>query len=149
MKFLKSFKYAIEGFLHCVKSERNFRVHLVATVVVILLAVYFDLSVYEILTLTIAIALVLICEMLNTAIERTIDAIRELDERDNRPNGHLGNFPVADLATDSLDGLQQNYIDQLRKIGKDVAAGAVFVSSIFAMIVGVVIFLPKILEVLR
>ena len=125
MKFIRSFKYAIEGFLHCVKYERNFRVHLIVTTFVIVLAAILELSIYEILTLSVTIALVLICEMINTAIERTIDAIRELDEREN-PD-----------------------IDKLRKIGKDVAAGAVFISSIFAVIVGIVIFLPKILEVLR
>jgi len=100
-------------------------VHLIVTTFVIVLAAILELSIYEILTLSVTIALVLICEMINTAIERTIDAIRELDEREN-PD-----------------------IDKLRKIGKDVAAGAVFISSIFAVIVGIVIFLPKILEVLR
>ena len=145
MKFLKSFKYAIEGFLHCVKRERNFRVHLVATVAVVALAVYFDLATYEILALAFAIALVLICEMINTAIERTIDAIRECEKISEKTgskglNEGSGNIPVAGSA---------DSIDLLRKNAKDVAAGAVFISSIFAVIVGVVIFLPHILEVIQ
>jgi len=125
MKFIKSFKYAIAGFLHCIRRERNFRLHLIAAVLVIALAIYFNLSIYEFLMIITAIAIVLICEMINTAIERTIDAIRELDDRENPE------------------------IDKLRKIGKDVAAGAVFISSIFAVVIGIIIFLPHILEVLR
>ena len=126
MKFLKSFKYAIEGFLHCVRRERNFRIHLLATALVITLAAIFELQTFEIIALIFAIALVLVCEMFNTAIERAIDAIKECSKENE---------------TDKLD--------RLRKISKDVAAGAVFVSAIFAAVVGVVIFLPKILEVLQ
>jgi len=125
MKFLRSFKYAIEGFLHCVKSERNFRAHLIATIVVISLAAMLELSAFEIVALAFAIALVLICEMINTAIERTIDAVKECCEND----------------TPHLDGL--------RKTAKDVAAGAVFISAIFATIVGGVILIPAFISTIR
>lgn len=37
---------------------------------------------------------------------------------------------------------------ELAKIAKDVAAGAVFIMSMFSVIIGIIIFLPKILEIL-
>ena len=125
MKIIRSFKYAIQGFLHCVRRERNFRFHLLAIVALAILAVVFELESYEIFALIFATAFVLVTEMINTAIERTVDAIRECSREND---------------TVKIDGL--------RKIAKDVAAGAVFVSAIFAAIVGVVVFLPRILEVL-
>ena len=38
---------------------------------------------------------------------------------------------------------------ELAKIAKDVSAGAVFVMSIFSVVIGVIIFLPKIIELIR
>jgi len=145
MKLLRSFKYAASGFLYCVKHERNFRIHLVAIAAIITLAIIFELAVWEIAALILAIALVLLAEMVNTAIERTVDAIKKLDERTNDslnrqcPNGHSGNFPPAGSA-DSLD--------LLRKVSKDIAAGAVLVSAIFAAIIGIIIFGARIYEVI-
>lgn len=37
---------------------------------------------------------------------------------------------------------------ELAKISKDVAAGAVFVMSIFSIVIGIIIFLPKIIDLL-
>ena len=37
---------------------------------------------------------------------------------------------------------------ELAKIAKDVAAGAVFVMSMFSVVIGIIIFLPKIIEIL-
>lgn len=37
---------------------------------------------------------------------------------------------------------------ELAKIAKDTAAGAVFIMSMFSVIIGILIFLPKILEIL-
>ena len=125
MKLINSFKYAVAGFLHCVKHERNFRIHLIAAALVILLAVSFELAAFEVITLVFAIALVLICEMINTAIERAIDAINE-----------CGN----------VSGAESDKLDELRKIAKDIAAGAVFVSAIFAAIIGFIIFADRIYD---
>lgn len=36
---------------------------------------------------------------------------------------------------------------ELAKIAKDIAAGAVFVMSIFSVIIGILIFMPKIIEI--
>ena len=125
MKVIRSFKYAAQGFAHCVRRERNFRFHLFATTALIAFGIVFDIERYEVFALIFAVSFVLVSEMVNTAIERTVDALREHTQDDDTPK---------------LDGL--------RKIAKDVAAGAVFVSAIFAAVVGLMIFLPRILEVL-
>ena len=109
MKLINSFKYAIAGFWYCVRHERNFRIHLIAAVAVIAAAVWFELYAYEIIAIVFAIALVLIAEMVNTAVERVVD----------------------NLTT------KQN---ENAKIAKDVAAGAVLVSAVFAAAVGIIIF---------
>ena len=47
-----------------------------------------------------------------------------------------------------VDLVTKEYHD-LAKAAKDIAAGAVFIMSIFSVIIGIVIFLPKIIEVIR
>ena len=38
--------------------------------------------------------------------------------------------------------------DELAKYAKDVAAGAVLVMSLFSIVIGIIIFLPKVIELL-
>lgn len=81
---------------------------------VLFAAVYYQLSIDNIVHLVMMIALVVVTEMFNTAIEFLADAVT----------------------------VQQNpYI----KVAKDVSAGAVLLSAIFAALVGIFIFLPVIL----
>ena len=71
--FRKSFTYAIRGFVQCVRTERNMRVHIVAAVVVILFSLIFELSKIEFGLLCITIGLIIVCEMINTAIETLVN----------------------------------------------------------------------------
>lgn len=71
---MDSFNYAIEGIIYAVRTQRNMRIHLVATLVVLSLCFFYDLSRLELLILTITITMVLLGEMINTAIEFAIDA---------------------------------------------------------------------------
>ncbi|ABK61886.1 diacylglycerol kinase [Clostridium novyi NT] len=73
-KVMDSFNYAIEGIIYAVRTQRNMRIHLVATLVVLSLCFFYDLSRLELLILTITITMVLVGEMINTAIEFAIDA---------------------------------------------------------------------------
>lgn len=73
-KVIDSFNYAIEGIVYAVRTQRNMRIHLVATLVVLSLCFFYDLSRVELLILTITITMVLVGEMINTAIEFAIDA---------------------------------------------------------------------------
>ena len=70
---LDSFNYAFDGVVYAFKTQRNMRFHFLATGIVLLLSLIFKLEKWEILILFLAIAFVIIAEMINTAIEATVD----------------------------------------------------------------------------
>lgn len=70
-----SFKHAFDGFIYAIRTQPNFRFHLLATIVVILLGLHFSLSPLEWLILVFTINTVLIAEMVNTSIEAMVDLI--------------------------------------------------------------------------
>lgn len=74
-KFLRSFTYAAAGVVHCIKMERNFRVHLLALVLVVIAGILTKISLVEWLIILIFIAGVLALELVNTAIERVVDLV--------------------------------------------------------------------------
>lgn len=74
-KLKDSFNYAIEGILYAVRTQRNMRIHMIAALLVLTACFFYDLSKVELLIITITITLVLVAEMINTAIESTLDAI--------------------------------------------------------------------------
>lgn len=112
MKIIKSFFYAFEGLKYCILTQRNFRFHIVAAATVLMLSGFYSFSRLEILSLAATIMFVLICEMINTAIEAAVDM-------------HGGEY------------------NTYAKTAKDVAAGAVLLSAIFAVAVAAVLFLNK------
>jgi diacylglycerol kinase (ATP) len=71
---LESFNFAIEGVIHVLRTQRNMRIHFAVAVAVIVVSVAVGVSKMELIVLLISIAFVLIAEMINTAIEGTIDA---------------------------------------------------------------------------
>ena len=73
MKLLKSFFYAFRGIWHCVRLERNFRIHITAAVTVIVFSVLYGLPLTAYPPVIIVIALVMASEAVNTAVERTVD----------------------------------------------------------------------------
>jgi diacylglycerol kinase (ATP) len=70
---LQSFNYAFEGLIHVLRRERNMRIHFAIATGVLVLAFLSDINRFELIALMIAIAFVLIAEMVNTAVEATID----------------------------------------------------------------------------
>ena len=68
---------AIEGVIYSVKTQRHMRYHLVAALGVLLVSLVVNITRTEFILLSLAIILVLITEMLNTAIEVAIDMISE------------------------------------------------------------------------
>lgn len=74
---IESFNYAVSGIIYTLKTERNMRVHFIIAALVILLSLFFDFSRSELLLLFFTITLVLMAEMINTAIERTVDLITD------------------------------------------------------------------------
>jgi diacylglycerol kinase (ATP) len=70
---LESFNYAFEGVIHVLRTQRNLRVHFLIAAAVLIAAVAVGVTRFELIALLLAIAFVLITEMINTAIEHTID----------------------------------------------------------------------------
>lgn len=72
-KLLESFNYAIDGVLETVRTQRNMKIHLFATLCILLACFFFDISKSEFLILAITITLVITAELINTAIEAAVD----------------------------------------------------------------------------
>jgi len=70
---IDSFNYAFEGIIHVLRTQRNFRLHFLAAILVFAAAIALGVSRLQLIALVLAIAFVLIAEMLNTAIEGVID----------------------------------------------------------------------------
>jgi diacylglycerol kinase (ATP) len=70
---LESFNYAFEGVIHVLRTQRNLRIHFVIAAAVLAAAVVVGVTRFELIALLLAIAFVLIAEMINTAVEHTID----------------------------------------------------------------------------
>lgn len=109
---LNSFKYALDGIVHSLKTQPHMRFHFTMTAIVLIAGILCRLSRVELLVLCFSITLVISAEMLNTAVEAAVD-----------------------LTTTSFH--------PLAKYAKDIAAGAVLVTTINALIVGILLFLDK------
>jgi diacylglycerol kinase (ATP) len=70
---LDSFNYAFEGIIHVLRTQRNLRIHFAIAIAVIAAAAAFDVGRLELIALLLSIAFVLVCEMVNSAIEGAID----------------------------------------------------------------------------
>jgi len=70
---LESFNYAFEGIIHVLRTQRNMRIHFLLAVAVLVAALTLGVEKLELVALLLAIAFVLIAEMLNTAIEGAVD----------------------------------------------------------------------------
>jgi diacylglycerol kinase (ATP) len=72
-RLLDSFNYAFEGIIHVLRTQRNLRIHFVIAIAVIAAAAALGVQRLELIALLLAIAFVLVAEMVNTAIEGAID----------------------------------------------------------------------------
>ncbi|KKR91356.1 MAG: diacylglycerol kinase [Parcubacteria group bacterium GW2011_GWC2_42_12] len=75
-RLFKSFSYAFKGLIKTFREEQNLRVQLSASLIIVILGIYFRISRGEWGLLTLAIALVLIVEVTNSAVERITDVLR-------------------------------------------------------------------------
>ncbi|MCB0802248.1 MAG: diacylglycerol kinase family protein, partial [Flavobacteriales bacterium] len=74
-KRLKSFSHAINGLVILIKVEPNARIHLLAAIVVILLAYILKISINEWALIVISIGFVFCAELVNTSIENLSDLV--------------------------------------------------------------------------
>lgn len=72
---IESFNNAINGIIHTIKKERNMKIHISAAVIVMLLSLFYDLTRTEFLIICLTVAVVIICELFNTAIEIFVDTL--------------------------------------------------------------------------
>jgi diacylglycerol kinase (ATP) len=75
--WVHSANLAIEGIIYSVKTQRHMRYHLVAALSALVLSLILGISRTDFILLSMAIILVLVTEMLNTAIEVTVDMISD------------------------------------------------------------------------
>ncbi len=111
--FNNTFKNARKGFRLVLKSELNIRIHIAIATFVIFLALYLKFSALEFCILLFVIGLVIVAEMLNTAIEFTLDSI------------------------------YHNKYSRMVGMAKDISAGAVMFASLISILVGVILFGSK------
>ena len=71
--FFRSFNYAFQGLVHVFRHQRNMRIHFALAVAVLVGSLFFRLTRMELAAVCIAIALVFIAELLNTALEAAVD----------------------------------------------------------------------------
>jgi len=70
---LESFNFAFDGIIHVLRTQRNMRIHFLVAALVLVAALASGVEKLELIVLMLAIAFVLIAEMVNTAIEAAID----------------------------------------------------------------------------
>lgn len=114
-RYSLSFKHAIDGIVYAMEVEHNMLIIMLATVVTLSLGYFLEISSIEAIIIIICIALVMASEMINTAIEATVDLVT-LKEND------------------------------LAKIAKDTASSATLILSFMSLIIGLIIFVPRIIE---
>ena len=113
-KFLNSFTYPVKGLKYAYRNEQNLAVDVGIGILVLIFGFIFRLTPGEWAVLVITIGLVIGMELVNTAIEATVDLVTE------------EYHPIA-------------------KVAKDTSAAAVFIIAIAAAVVGLIIFLPKVI----
>jgi diacylglycerol kinase (ATP) len=107
---IDSFRFALNGILLSFRTQRHLRIHFGVAVLALIAGFVWRLSRVELLILVIAISMVLLAELFNTALETVVDLVT------------MDYHPLA-------------------KVAKDVAAGAVLVTTINAAMIGAVLFL--------
>lgn len=115
--FKGSVKNCLDGISYVTKNEKNFKREIVLAIIALILSYILKIDKIEFIIVLTMICLVLTTEIINTAIERTVDLVTK-------------------------------EYHELARIAKDVSAGSVLVTSIFSLIIGIIIFIPKIITLL-
>lgn len=113
--FAGTVKNSFKGIRLALKSERNIRIHFSIALIAIASGIILQFSPAEFCILLIAIALVIISEMVNSAIEFSLDAIFH------------------------------NRYSKLVGMAKDIAAGAVMIATFISIAIGILLFGSRLL----
>ena len=110
--------HAVDGIVRLFREERNFRFDLFIAVIVVCIGFFLEIEINDWLWLFSAFAVVIGAEVMNSIIENVVDLI-------------VG-----------------PHYNSLAKRAKDIAAGGVLLSAGFAIVVGALIFVPRVIEIL-
>ncbi len=72
---VKAIRYALTGWRHVIRTQRNAWIHTLASILVISLGVWLHLSLNEFAILILTIAIVWVAEFFNTAVETLTDMV--------------------------------------------------------------------------
>jgi diacylglycerol kinase len=72
-KFRRSFRFAYEGLKYALSTQQNMQFHFSAALIALMLGLLFELPKTEILFIMLSVTLVIVCELVNTAVEKTVD----------------------------------------------------------------------------
>jgi len=112
-KFIRGFGYAFKGIGYATKTQLNFRVHLVAMLIAVVLGYALHISPGEWLWVSLCIALVLSAELINTALELLTDLV---SPGYNEKAGHAKDVAAAAVLITALFALVTACIIFLPKI---------------------------------
>jgi diacylglycerol kinase len=74
-RFIKSFKYAFEGIHYAFKNDQNLLAHILVAFLVINVSMALKVTPFEMGILGLTIMMVIVAEMVNSAIEKMVDLI--------------------------------------------------------------------------
>lgn len=72
---IRSFNLADEGIVYTIHTQRNMKIHVTLTLLVLLLALLLNIDNNDTLYLLLIIGIILFAELINTAIENTVDLV--------------------------------------------------------------------------
>ena len=116
-RLTQAMRHAAHGIWMVISEERNMRFHLTASVLVIACGLWLRVRPWEWLWLFLAIFTVFSAEFMNTVAESFCNLVV----------GHQFDLNVKKI--------------------KDVSAGGVLIAALFAVVVGLIIFIPRLLTV--
>lgn len=73
MSFLRALRFASQGIVYLLKTQWNARIHLLATLVVLVVGLWLGISRIEWAIIVLTCSLVMSIEAINTAIEASVD----------------------------------------------------------------------------
>lgn len=76
--FFDAWKNAFSGIIYAVTTQSNIKKQLIIAVAVMLISLFFDLNKAEFLCLMFTVVLIIVAEMINTAIETVVDLYTDL-----------------------------------------------------------------------
>ena len=113
---VESISNAVRGLKLAISSQRNFVIEVIIAIIAFVLAIILGFTSTDKCILLIMIAIVLVCEMLNSVIEFTLDAV------------------------------YKNSYSKLVEMAKDMSAGMVLLVAIKSVVVGIFLYFPYIIK---